>query len=155
MSAFKPLAAAAVFAAAAFALLSSTPAAWSAAKGPPACSAIHFRSLAASTGDGVQTAGLYRSRFIGLLEVKADVKGGQPGSYFVTVNNNQPGAAGNLPKSVAACAASKHLPAPGAAAGTCTGDRLMVLIDHSGDKRYVLLYARQGANWQFCSAGTI
>lgn len=123
------------------------------AKDPPACAAINFRPLAAGMGDGVQTAGLYRSRFIGLLEVKSEVKGGQAGNYFVTVNNNKPTAATNLPKSVADCAAKKHLPAPGAASATCTGERLTVLIDHGGDKRYVLLYARQGTTWQLCSAG--
>ncbi len=148
----KPVAA--VIGAASLAFLLCTPATPSQAKDPPACAAINFRALSAGMGDGVQTAGLYRSRFIGLLEVKANVKGGQAESYFVTVNNNQPTAAGNLPKSVADCAAKKHLPAPGAAAATCTGDRLTVLIDHGGDKRYVLLYARQGTTVQLCSAGT-
>lgn len=150
---FKSLPAAALAGAACLTLLAA-PSAWSAGKEPPACAAINFRALAAGMGDGVQTAGLYRSRFIGLLEVKANVKGGQAESYFVTVNNNQPAAASNLPKSVADCAAKKHLPAPGAAAATCTGDRLTVLIDHGGDKRYVLLYARQGTSVQLCSAGT-
>ncbi len=135
-------------------LISASPAS-SAGKEPPACSAINFRAIPAGMGDGVQTAGLYRSRFIGLLEVKGNVKDGQVGSYFVTVNNNQPGNAGTLPKSVADCATKKHLPAPGTAAGTCTGERLTVLIDHAGDKRYVLLYARQGTTWQFCSAGML
>jgi len=145
--------AAALIGAASLALLLSTSVA-SQAKDPPACAAINFRPLAAGTGDGVQTAGLYRSRYIGLLEVKSEVKGGQAGNYFVTVNNNPPAAASNLPKSVADCAAKKHLPAPGAAASACTGDRLTVLIDHGGDKRYVLLYARQGTTIQLCSAGT-
>lgn len=149
---FKSLPAAALAGAACLTLLAA-PSAWSAGKEPPACAAINFRPLAAGMGDGVQTAGLYRSRFIGLLEVKAEVKGGQAGNYFVTINNNKPTAASNLPKSVADCAAKKHLPAPGTPATTCTGERLTVLIDHSGDKRYVLLYARQGTTWQMCSAG--
>jgi len=144
--------AAAVIGAASLALLLCTSAQLQ-AKDPPACAAINFRPIPAGMGDGVQTAGLYRSRFIGLLEVKADVKGGQAGSYFVTVNNNQPAAASTLPKSIADCAAKKHLPAPGSAAAACTGERLTVLIDHGGDKRYVLLYARQGTAWQLCSAG--
>lgn len=144
----------AVLAGAACLTLLAAPPAWSAGKEPPACAAINFRPLAAGMGDGVQTAGLYRSRFIGLLEVKSEVKGGQAGSYFVTINNNQPAAASNLPKSIADCAAKKHLPAPAAASGTCTGERLAVLIDHASDKRYVLLYAREGATWHFCSAGT-
>jgi hypothetical protein len=29
-----------------------------------------------------------------------------------------------------------------------------VLIDRSGETRYVLLYARQAGKWQLCSAGT-
>jgi hypothetical protein len=145
--------AAALIGAASLAVLLCT-SAQSQAKDPPACAAINFRPLAAGMGDGVQTAGLYRSRFIGLLEVKSEVKNGQAGSYFVTVNNNQPAATSNLPKSVTDCAAKKHLPAPAAAAATCTGERLTVLIDHGGDKRYVLLYAREGATWHFCSGGT-
>ena len=150
---FKSMPAAALAGAACLTLLAAPPA-WSAGKEPPACAAINFRPLAAGMGDGVQTAGLYRSRFIGLLEVKSEVKSGQAGNYFVTVNNNKPAAASNLPKSIADCAGKKHLPAPTAAASTCTGERLTVLIDHAGDKRYVLLYAREGTAWHFCSAGT-
>lgn len=138
--------------AATLAVLLSAPTAWSAAKEPPACAAIHFRGLPTGMSDGVENAGLYHSRF-GLIEVKADVKGGQAQNYFVTVNNVQPRAAGALPKSIAACAATKHLPAPDKPLGACTGDRFSVLVDHAGDKRYVLLYARQGTTWHLCSAG--
>lgn len=151
MSMFKPVAGLA--GAASLVLLFSTSNAWSQAKGPPACSAIHFRAIPAGTGDGAQTAGLYRSRFIGLLEVKGNVKNGQVENYFVTINNNQLAPAGDLPKSVASCATSKHLPPPATPASACTGDRLTVLIDHTTDKRYVLLYAQQGSKWTFCSAG--
>lgn len=151
MSIFKP--AAALAGAASLVLLAGTASAPQ-AKEPPACSAINFRPIPAGMGDGVQTAGLYRSRFIGLLEVKSNVKGGQADGYFVTVNNKQLAAAGSLPNSVASCASSKHLPAPGTPASACAGERLTVLIDHASDKRYVLLYTRQGTIWQFCSAGT-
>jgi hypothetical protein len=133
------------------ALLQATPA-WSQAKEPPTCAAITFRPLPSGLNDGDQDAGLYKSRF-GRIVVKGTVKGGQVEGYFVTVNNNRPGDAGTLPASVAQCAATKHLPAPGAPAASCLGDRLEVLVDHSGSKRYVLLYARQSGKWQLCSAG--
>ena len=133
-------------------VLVSSATAWSAAKEPPACAAIHFRGIPAGMSDGVENAGLYRSRF-GLIEVKGNVKGGQVQNYFVTVNNTEPKAAGTLPKTVASCAAAKHLPAPGAPMSACMGDRLSVLIDHAGDRRYILLYARQGPDWNLCSAG--
>jgi hypothetical protein len=148
----KPVAALA--GAACLSLLFSASPAPSQAKEPPACAAINFRGIPAGLNDGVQNAGLYRSRYIGLLEVRGNVKGGQVESYFVTVNNKPPGDAGSLPKSVADCAATKHLPAPGAPAAACLGERLTVLIGHAGDKRYVLLYAREGAAWHLCSAGT-
>jgi len=85
--------------------------------------------------------------------VAGTVKGGEVTSYFVTVNGTRPTDAGPLPASVASCAAAKHLPAPGKPEASCVGDRLQVLIDHSGAKRYVLLYARQSGKWGLCSAG--
>jgi hypothetical protein len=126
--------------------------AWSQAKQPPTCAAITFRPLPDDVGDGDQDAGLYKSRF-GRIIVKGAVKGGKVETYFVTVNNTKVAAAGTLPASVASCAASKKLPAPGKPADVCLGDRLQVLIDHSSDKRYVLLYARNRGGWQLCSAG--
>ncbi|HUS14090.1 MAG TPA: hypothetical protein VM536_03635 [Chloroflexia bacterium] len=123
------------------------------AKEPPSCAAITFRPLTPDTGDGEHDAGVYKSRF-GRVVVKGAVKGGQVENHFVTVNNSRPPAAGNMPASVAACAAEKKLPAPGPTVAACNGDRLQVLVNRAGDRRYVLLYARQGGRWQLCSAGT-
>jgi len=122
------------------------------AKEPPACAAITFRPLTPDSGDGEHDAGVYKSRF-GRIVVKGAVKGGRVENHFVTVNNSRPPAAGTLPASVAACAAQKKLPAPGRAVESCNGDRLQVLVNRAGDRRYVLLYARQGSQWQLCSAG--
>jgi hypothetical protein len=122
------------------------------AKQPPACAAISFRPVPAGTGDGEQDAGLYKSRF-GRIVVKATVKNGQAENYFVVVNNARPASAGELPPDVAACAREKKLPAPGGASAACTGDRFRVLIDRTGGKRYVLLYAYQARKWSLCSAG--
>lgn len=130
----------------------ASPPAWSAGKEPPSCAAISFRPLPAGATDGDQEAGLYKSRF-GRIIVTGTVKGGQVAGYYVTVNDKRPPDAGALPPSVAACAAAKHLPAPGKPEASCVGDRLQVLIDHSGAKRYVLLYARQSGKWGLCSAG--
>jgi len=128
--------------------------AWAQAKKePPSCSAITFRPLVPDMGEGEQEAGLYKSRF-GRILVKGTVKGGRVESHFVTVNNNHPAPAANLPASVASCAAAKKLPAPGRPVESCLGDRLQVLVSHDADKRYVLLYAREAGKWQLCSAGT-
>jgi hypothetical protein len=126
--------------------------AWAQAKQPPSCAAISFRPLPDDTGDGDQDAGVYKSRF-GRIFVKGQVKGGQVQTYYVTVNAAKPAAAGTLPASVASCATAKKLPAPGKPVDACLGDRLQVLIDHSSDKRYILLYARNKGTWQLCSAG--
>ncbi len=126
--------------------------AWSQAKQPPSCAAISFRPLPDDVGDGEQDAGLYKSRFVRVL-VKGTVKNGKVETYYVTVNNQKPTPSGGMPASVASCASSKKLPAPGNPSPSCLGDRLQVLIDHEGDKRYVLLYARNNGKWQLCSAG--
>lgn len=125
---------------------------------PPACSAIAFRPIASGLNDGVQNAGLYKSRF-GRIEVKANVKGGAAQGYFVEINGKPPTAVAgpDLPKNVADCAKLKRMSAPGNAEDPCTGDRLTVLTSHSGDKRYYLLYGHEGKGaeaWHFCSAGT-
>jgi hypothetical protein len=52
-----------------------------------------------------------------------------------------------------ACAKAKHLAAPAKAPEHCVGEKLRVLIDHSGEHRYMLLYALHGREWHFCSAG--
>jgi len=124
----------------------------SAANEPPSCASIAFRPLPSGATDGDQEAGLYKSRF-GRIIVTGTVKGGQVQGYYVTVNDKRPPDAGTLPPSVAACAAAKHLPAPGKPEASCVGDRLQVLVDHSGAKRYVLLYARQSGKWGLCSVG--
>ncbi|HEV8014244.1 MAG TPA: hypothetical protein VGP48_01860 [Stellaceae bacterium] len=120
---------------------------------PPNCSAIAFRPMLARTNDGEQDAGLYKSRF-GRIEVKASVKEGAPENYFVEINGKPLQSTGELPSAIALCAKAKRLPAPGAPDPACTGDQLQVLNVHSGDDRYVLLYAHRGSNWHFCSAGT-
>jgi hypothetical protein len=126
--------------------------AWSQAKEPPACAAVSFRPVVPDATDGEHDAGVYKSRF-GRIVVKGVVKGGRAENHYVTVNNNRPGAAGTLPASVAACAAEKKLPAPGQISEPCNGERFQVLVNRAGDRRYVLLYARQGSAWKLCSAG--
>jgi hypothetical protein len=132
-------------------LIAASPA-WSQAKEPPACAAISFRPLPPDTTDGEHDAGLYKSRF-GRIVVKGMVRGGRAENHYVAVNNARPAAAGTLPPSVAACAAEKKLPAPGRASEPCNGERFQVLVNRAGDRRYILLYARQGSTWQLCSAG--
>jgi hypothetical protein len=123
-------------------------------KEPPACAALTFRPVPSGLTDGEQNAGLYKSRF-GRIEVVASVKGGEAQTYYVAVNGKPPTAiSGALPKSIVDCAKAKRLGAVGAPPEHCLGDKLAVLIDHSGDRRYVLLYAHRGSEWQFCSAGT-
>ena len=132
-------------------------AATAAKKEPPSCAKIEFRPLPSGQPDGEANAGLYRSRF-GRIEVKATVKTGEPQDYYVEVDGRKPPAAGTLPKDVAACATQKRLPAPEAAGKSgqaCTGDRLAVLVSHAGSQRLVLLYARRGGKWQYCSAGAV
>jgi hypothetical protein len=124
-----------------------------AAKEPPACAAITFRSVPPGMTDGEQNAGLYKSRF-GRIEVMATVKGGAATDYYVEVNGKRPTKIDEaLPANVAACAKAKRLGAIGKPPEQCLGDRLAVLVEHSGERRYVLLFAHQGGEWHFCSAG--
>jgi hypothetical protein len=124
-----------------------------AAKEPPACAALTFRPVPSGLTDGEQNAGLYKSRF-GRIEVMATVHNGEPVNYFVEVNGKPPSAVkGALPASVAACAKAKRMGAIGTPPEHCIGDKLAVLIDHTGEQRYVLLYAHRGNEWHFCSAG--
>jgi hypothetical protein len=123
-------------------------------KEPPACAAITFRPVPSGLSDGDQNAGLYKSRF-GRIEVIASVKNGEPVNYFVSVNGKPPAAiSGALPASLAACAKAKRLGAIGNPPEHCVGDKLAVLIDHTGAQRFVLLYAHRSGEWHFCSAGT-
>jgi len=122
---------------------------------PPSCAAIAFRPVPSGLSDGVQDAGLYKSRF-GRIELKANVKGGAAESYFVEINGKplQAVPAANVPKEAAACAKVKRMSAPGKPLDPCSGDRLTVLITHNADKRYFLLYSHSGGTWHYCSAGT-
>lgn len=120
---------------------------------PPNCAAIAFRPILSRSGDGQQDAGLYKSRF-GRIEVKALVKDGATQKYFVEINGQALAPIeGALPDSLAACARAKRLAAPATPEAQCVGDQVTVLIDHSGDRRYVLLYVHRAGTWRFCSAG--
>jgi hypothetical protein len=122
---------------------------------PPACAAIAFRPVPSGLNDGVQDAGIYKSRF-GRIDLKANVKGGAAQSYFVEINGKPLAAvpAGNLPKEAENCAKVKRMGAASKPLDPCSGDRLTVLITHHGDKRYFLLYGHSGGTWHYCSAGT-
>ena len=104
--------------------------------------------------DGEQQAGMYKSRHA-RLELRADVKQGNPVDYYVTSGGKRVAAApGNLPEAAAKCAAAKKLPKPEAPASSCTGQRFTVVVAHAGDQRLALLYAQDGGSWRYCSAGT-
>ncbi len=120
---------------------------------PPNCAAIAFRPILSRSGDGQQDAGLYKSRF-GRIEVKALVKDGETQKYFVEINGKELAPVGGaLPATLATCATAKRLAVPGTPEPDCTGDQVTVLIDHSGEERYVLLYVHRAGTWRFCSAG--
>jgi hypothetical protein len=123
-------------------------------KAPPVCSAITFRPLPSGMPDGEQQAGMYKSRN-GRLELRADVKQGNPGDYHVTTGGKRLAAApATLPEAAAKCAAVKKMPKPEAPASACTGQRFTVVVAHAGDQRLALLYAQDDGSWRFCSAGT-
>jgi hypothetical protein len=119
----------------------------------PSCAALAFRPVPAAAADGEQSAGVYHSRFA-RLELRASVQNGAPANYYVVAGGSRLAAAQGVPAAVANCAALKKMPAPQAAADPCTGDRFMLVVSHADDKRYALLYAANGGNWKFCSAGT-
>jgi hypothetical protein len=123
-------------------------------KAAPACSAITFRPLPAGMPDGEQQAGMYKSRRA-RLELRADVKQGNPVDYYVTAAGKRVTAApANLPEAAASCAVAKKLPKPENPASSCTGQRFTVVIAHAGDQRLALLYGQDGGSWHFCSAGS-
>jgi hypothetical protein len=103
--------------------------------------------------DGEQQAGLYRSRFA-RIELRAEVKQGEPTDYFVTSGGKRIAAPATLPDTAVSCAAAKKMPPPGASASTCTGQSFTVVLVHNGNERLALLYALDGSAWRFCSAGT-
>jgi hypothetical protein len=123
-------------------------------KAAPACSAISFRPLPPGMPDGEQQAGMYKSRN-GRLELRAEVKQGNPSDYYVTSAGKRIAAAApSLPEAAVTCAAAKKMPKPDASASSCTGQRFTVVVAHSGDQRLALLYGQDGGTWHFCSAGT-
>jgi hypothetical protein len=104
--------------------------------------------------DGEQQAGMYKSRHA-RLELHAQVKQGEPVDYFVIAGGKRLAAGpASLPEAAASCAAAKKMPAPGAPAPSCTGQRFTVVVAHAGKERLALLYGLDGANWRFCSAGS-
>jgi hypothetical protein len=123
-------------------------------KAPPACAAIAFRAVPSGMADGEQQAGMYKSRHA-RLELHAQVKQGEPVDYFVIAGGKRLAAGpASLPEAAASCAAAKKMPAPGAPAPSCTGQRFTVVVAHAGKERLALLYGLDGANWRFCSAGS-
>jgi hypothetical protein len=147
----------AVFVALALGLASLTAAAATrppAQKGAPACGALRFRPLPSGMSEGEQQAGMYRSRFA-RIELRTEVKQGEPTDYFVTSGGKRLAAApASLPEASVNCAAAKKMPAPGTPASPCTGQSFTVVLAHSGNERLALLYALDGSAWRFCSAGT-
>lgn len=123
-------------------------------KAPPACAAITFRPLPQGMPDGEQQAGMYKSRHA-RLELRAEVKGGNPTGYYVTTGGKRVAAApASLPEPAVSCAAAKKMPKPEAPAASCTGQRFTVVVAHAGNQRLALLYAQEANSWRFCSAGT-
>src|ERR1700737_3814114 len=123
-------------------------------KAPPACAAIAFRPVPSGMADGEQQAGMYKSRHA-RLELHAQVKQGEGVDYFVVARGKRPPPApASLPEAAASCAAAKKMPAPGAPASSCTGQRFTVVVAHAGKDRLALLYGLDGSTWRFCTAGT-
>ena len=117
------------------------------------CAAIAFHPVAPGSADGQQEAGYYKSR-LGRIEVRATVKGGTATRYYVSLDGAVLASLrAALPPLVAACAKAKGLTPPLHADASCIGDRLVVLIADVDGHHYLLLYARHGHAWHFCSAG--
>jgi hypothetical protein len=125
-----------------------------AGKGPPACAALTFHAVPSGTTDGEQQAGMYRSRY-GSLAVRASVKQGEPVDYYVVAGGKRLAATtASLPEAAVNCAAAKKMPKPETPASSCTGQRFTVVVAHSGNDRFALLYALDGGSWRFCNAGS-
>jgi hypothetical protein len=115
-------------------------------KAAPVCSAISFRPLPPGMPDGEQQAGMYKSRN-GRLELRAEVKQGNPSDYYVTsAGKRVAAAASTLPEAAATCAAAKKMPKPETPASSCTGQRFRVVVAHAGDQRLALLYGQDGGS---------
>src|SRR5215472_18708185 len=80
-------------------------------KAAPACSAISFRPLPPGMPDGEQQAGMYKSRY-GRLELRAEVKQGNPADYYVTSGGKRVSSTSSLPEAAVTCAAAKKMPKP-------------------------------------------
>jgi hypothetical protein len=125
-----------------------------AAKGPPACAALTFRSVPSGAGDGDQQAGFYRSRY-GTLAVHANVKGGQATDYFILADGKKLNPApATMPDWAVNCVAAKKMPKPDAGMSSCTGQRLRVVLAHDAKERLALFYGFDGSSWHYCSAGS-
>ena len=123
-------------------------------KAAPACSAISFRPLPPGMPDGEQQAGMYKSHN-GRLELRAEVKQGNPTDYYVTSAGKRVAAVpSSLPEAAVTCAAAKKMPKPETAASSCTGQRFKVVVAHTDDQRLALLYGQDGNSWHYCAAGT-
>jgi len=121
-------------------------------KAPPACSAIAFRSLPPGMTDGEQQAGIYKSRHA-RLALHAQVKQGEPVDYFVVAGGKRLATGpASLPEAAVSCAAAKKMPAPGAPASSCTGQRFTIVVAHTGNERLAMLYGLDGTTWRFCTA---
>lgn len=117
------------------------------------CAAIAFHPVAPGVGDGEQEAGYYKSR-LGRIEVRTSVRNGTASRYYVSLDGAVLGPVHSaLPPLVAACAKAKRLSPPLHPDSNCVGDRLVVLIADAEGHHYLLLYARRGRAWHFCSAG--
>ena len=123
-------------------------------KAPPTCAAITFRAVPSGMTDGEQQAGIYKSRHA-RLALHTQIKQGEPVDYFVLSGGKRLAAgAASLPEAAASCATAKRMPAPGAPASSCTGQRFTVVVAHTGNERLAMLYGFDGAAWHFCTAGT-
>jgi hypothetical protein len=104
--------------------------------------------------DGEQQAGLYKSRHA-RLALHAEVKQGEPVNYFVLAGGKRLAAGpASLPEAAVSCAAAKKMPAPGAPASSCIGQRFTLVVAHAVNDRLAMLYGLDGTTWRFCSAGT-
>jgi hypothetical protein len=125
-------------------------------KEPPACAAISFRPLGQQgLQEGVQDAGLYRSRH-GKIVLRAEVGGGQAKTYFMEINGKRPEPLkGALPAAVNPCLNAKHVKTPAPAIGDrCLGERFRVVVNHVGKQEYFMLFGLQGDTWKLCSASS-
>jgi len=131
-------------------LASAMPAA---AKEPAACQAISFRSLPSGAPDGVQDAGLKPTKS-GRIEIKADVQGGLPKNYFMTLKGNKVDGTDKAVKISDACLKAKNvaLPYKTQPAGACTGDRFRVVLEKQGGKHAAQFFGLQGDAWALCSS---